>query len=223
MKKIAALLLCLSVFSAGALTAYAEEPNTAPGEATIGTVVPDSHEIIITVKGNVDFTLNGETGTKFEVERLSEPVIEIKAKDGEKITKVTLNGEDITDQLVDGKYTLPPIYEDGEYEIVVETEEVPADSSEPDSSTPDSSETDSSTPDSSESDSSSSKSDSSSSSSSSSSSQSSSSKSSSQGGGSSPSDANPATGIIGGATVGGGLILGALLVTKRKNKESEEE
>ena len=225
MKKIAVFLLCLSMLSASAVTAYAEEndANTAPGEATIGTEVPDSHEIIITVKGNVDFTLNGKTGTEFEVERLSEPVIEIKAKDGEKITKVTLNGEDITDQLVDGKYTLPPIYEDGEYEIVVETEEVPADSSEPDSSTPDSSETDSSTPDSSESDSSSSKSDSSSSSSSSSSSQSSSSKSSSQGGGSSPSDANPATGIIGGATVGGGLILGALLVTKRKNKESEEE
>ena len=45
MKKIAALLLCLSMLSAGALTAYAEEPNTAPGEATIGTEVPDSHKI----------------------------------------------------------------------------------------------------------------------------------------------------------------------------------
>ena len=228
MKNIAVFLLCLSMLSASAVVAHAEEAetNTAPGEATIGTEVPDSHKIIITVEGNVDFTVNGETGTEFEVERLSQPVIEIKAKDGEKITKVTINGEDITDQLVDGKYTLPPVYEDGEYEIVVETEEVPADSSGPDSSTPDSSESDSSTPDSSESDSSSSKSDNSSSSSSSSSSQSSSSQSSSQGGGkdgSSPSDANPATGIIGGATVGGGLILGALLVTKRKSKESEEE
>ena len=131
MKKIAVFLLCLSMLSASAVTAYAEEndANTAPGEATIGTEVPDSHKIIITVEGNVDFTVNGETGTEFEVERLSQPVIEIKAKDGEKITKVTLNGEDITDQLVDGKYTLPPVYEDGAYDVQVETEALPADDS----------------------------------------------------------------------------------------------
>ena len=146
MKKIAVFLLCLSMLSASAVTAYAEEndANTAPGEATIGTEVPDSHEIIITVKGNVDLTLNGKSGTEFEVERLSEPTLEIKAKDGEKITKVTLNGEDITDKLVDGKLTLDPIYEDKTFDIQVETEELPADSSEPDSSTPDSSKPDSS-------------------------------------------------------------------------------
>ena len=136
MKKIAVLLLCLSMLSASAVTAYAEEAdaNTAPGEATIGTVIPDSHKITIKVKGNAVVKVNGKEGTEFEVERLSEPVIEIKAKDGEEITKVTLNGEDITDQLVDGKYTLPPVYEDGEYELTVETEKLPDDSSKPDSS-----------------------------------------------------------------------------------------
>ncbi len=216
MKNIAVFLLCLSMLSASAVIAYAEEhdANIAPGEATIGTEVPDSHEIIITVKGNVDFTLNGETGTEFEVERLSEPVIEIKAKDGEKITKVTLNGEDITDQLVDGKYTLPPIYEDGEYEIVVETEEVPADSSGPDSSTPDSSETDSSTPDSSDPDSS--KPDSSSGGSPSKADESSKD-------GTSPVNDNPATGVIGGLSIGSGLVLAALVMARRKGKDNEEE
>ena len=139
MKKLAAMLLCLSMLSAGALTAYAEEPNIAPGEATIGTEVPGSHRIIITVIGNVGFTVNGETGNEFEVERLSQPELVIIPYEGEKIVKVTLNGEDITEQLSDWTYTFPPIYEDGRYELVAETEKLPEDSSEPDSSTPDSS------------------------------------------------------------------------------------
>lgn len=126
MKIIAVFLLCLSMLSASAVVASAEEePNTAPGEATIGTEVPGSHKITVTVTGNADVTLDGKSGTEFEVERLSEPVIEIKVKDGEKITKVLLNGEDITDKLVDGKYTLPPIYENGALDIQVETEELP--------------------------------------------------------------------------------------------------
>ena len=48
----------------------------------------------------------------FTVERLSQPVIEIKLPDGQEIVKVTLNGEDITDKISNGKYTLPPVYED---------------------------------------------------------------------------------------------------------------
>ena len=127
MKKIAVFLLCLSMLSASAVTAYAEEndANTAPGEATIGTVVPDSHKITVTVTGNADVTLDGKSGTEFEVERLSEPVIEIKAKAGEKVTKVTLNGEDIV-MKSDG---MPPIYEDGAYDVQAETEALPADDS----------------------------------------------------------------------------------------------
>ena len=202
MKKLAAMLLCLSMLSAGALTAYAEEePNIALGEATIGTVVPDSHNITITVTGSADVTVNGKEGTEFDVERLSEPVIKIKAKDGEKITKVLLNGEDITDKLVDGKLTLDPIYEDKALDIQVETEALPVDSSEPDSSTPDSSAPDSSAPDSSKPDSSSSKPDS-----------------------TKPSDGstnNPVTGVIGTVSVGGLAALAALTMIKRKNKDEE--
>lgn len=197
MKKIAVFLLCLSMLSASAVTAYAEdsEVNTASGEATIGTEVPDSHKITVTVTGNADVTLDGKTGTEFEVERLSEPVIEIKAKDGEKITKVTLNGEDITAQIVDGKYTLPPIYEDGAYDVQVETEALPADdSSGPDSSKPDSS-----------------------------SSGSSSKADNSSKGGTSPVNDNPATGVIGGLSIGSGLVLAALVMARRKGKDNEEE
>ena len=221
MKKIAVFLLCLSMLSASAVTAYAEEndANTAPGEATIGTEVPDSHKITVTVTGNADVTLDSNSGTEFEVERLSEPVIEIKAKDGEKITKVTLNGEDITDQLVDGKYTLPPIYEDKALDIQVETEALPVDSSQPDSSTPDSSTPDSSTPDSSTPDSS--KPDSSKPDSSSSGSSSKADNSSKDG--TSPVNDNPATGVIGGVSIGSGLVLAALVIARRKGKDNEEE
>ena len=197
MKKLAAMLLCLSMLSAGALTAYAEEePDTATGEATIGTVVPDSHKITITVTGNADVTVNGKEGSEFDVERLSEPVIKITAKDGEKITKVLLNGEDITDKLVDGKLTLDPIYEDKALDIQVETEALPVDSSEPDSSTPDSSAPDSSKPDS----------------------------SSSKPDSTKPSDGstnNPVTGVIGTVSVGGLAALAALTMIKRKNKDEE--
>ena len=202
MKKLAAMLLCLSMLSAGALTAYAEEePDTNHGEATIGTEVPDSHNITITVTGNADVTVNGIEGSEFEVERLSEPIIKIIAKDGEKITKVLLNGEDITDKLIDGKLTLDPIYEDKALDIQVETELLPVDSSEPDSSAPDSSTPDSSAPDSSKPVSSSSKPDS-----------------------TKPSDGstnNPVTGVIGTVSVGGLAALAALTMLKRKNKDEE--
>lgn len=147
MKKTAAFLLCLSMLSAGAVTAYAEQAdaNTAPGEATIATSVPDSHKITVTVTGNADVAFDGKTGTEFEVERLSEPVLEIKAKDGEKLTKVTLNGEDITDKLADGRYTLSPVYENETLDIQVQTQALPADDpSGPDSSAPDSKANDSS-------------------------------------------------------------------------------
>lgn len=207
MKKLAAMLLCLSMLSAGALTAYAEEElDISPGEATIGTEVPDSHNITITVTGNADVTVNGKEGSEFEVERLSEPVIKIKAKDGEKITKVLLNGEDITDKLVDGKLTLDPIYEDKALDIQVETEALPVDSSQPDRSTPDSSTPDSSTPDSSAPDSS--KPD----------------ISSSKPDSTKPSDGstnNPVTGVIGTVSVGGLAALAALTMIKRKNKDEE--
>ena len=218
MKKIAVLLLCLSMLSAGALTAYAQEPDIAPGEATIGTEVPDSHKITITLTGNADVTVNDKEGTEFDVERLSQPVIEIKAKEGEKLTKVLLNGEDITDKLVEGKLTLDPIYEDKSLDIQVETEALPVDPSQPDSSTPDSSapdssKQDSSAPDSSKQDSSSSKSDSTKTDNSTSKSDS---TKSSEG-----STSNPVTGVIGTVSLGGLAALAALTLIKRKNKDEE--
>ena len=138
MKKIAVFMLCLTMLSASALNVCAEdEPDITPvGEATIATEVPASHKITVNVTGNADVTLNGKSGTTFTVERLSEPVLVITAKDGEKIKKVTINGVDVTDQLVDGEYKLSPVYEDMTLDVNVETEKI---SGKPDSSKPDSS------------------------------------------------------------------------------------
>lgn len=130
MKKIAVFLLCFSMLAAGSLTAYADTPNTAPGKATIGTIVPGTHHITLKVTGNADVTLNGQTGTEFTVERLSQPELNILPNPrGLRIVKVTINGEDVTSALNSGRYTLAPVYEDKVLEIVVETDVNPANQS----------------------------------------------------------------------------------------------
>ena len=202
MKKTAAFLLSLSMLSASAVMAFADDEaadvpaKIAPGEAVINTVVPNSHKLTITVIGNGEVTCNGEPGTEFEVERLSEPVIEIKAREGEKLIKAEINGEDITDKLVDGKLTLEPMHEDKLIEVRLETELLPVDPSKADSSDSEGSGTDSSTTDSSKTDS----------------------KTSST----APGNTNPSTGgVIGTISVGGLAVLGALTLIKRKNKDKE--
>ena len=135
MKKYAVFLLCLSMLTCTAITAFAEgEQNPTTGEATIGTEVPETHDLKLTITGDVDVKVNGVDGKEFTVERLSEPVLEIKANDGEKITKVVLNGEDVTDQVVDGKLKLPSVYEDSVYDLSIETEPISDSSSRSESS-----------------------------------------------------------------------------------------
>lgn len=92
------------------------------GEATISTVVPDSH--IITVSGDgADVFCDNQSGTRFEVPRLSEPRLLIRAISGKKITKIELNGVDITEEIKGGYYTLKPVFE--EQTLAVSTEDVP--------------------------------------------------------------------------------------------------
>ena len=116
MKKITALLLCILLLSACSVTAFAENVR-------IGTDVPESHTVTINVTGDATATLDGEAGTTFTVERLSEPVLIFTPVKGKTIVKITLNGEDITDRLVYGSYTLSPVYEDKVLNIQVETKD----------------------------------------------------------------------------------------------------
>ena len=144
MKKLTAFLLCILLMSVCSVTAFAQTVG-------IDTVVPDSHTVTVNITGDATAELDGEAGTTFTVERLSEPVLRFIPADGKQIVKITLNGEDITDQLDGDTYKLAPVYEDMTLDVQVQTEDVPeqpteapteapttAPATEPASATPDS-------------------------------------------------------------------------------------
>ena len=144
MKKLTALLLCILLMFVCSVTAFAQTVG-------IDTVVPDSHTVTVNITGDATAELDGEAGTTFTVDRLSEPVLRFIPADGKQIVKITLNGEDITDQLDGDTYKLAPVYEDMTLDVQVQTEDVPeqptekpteapttAPATEPASATPDS-------------------------------------------------------------------------------------
>ena len=118
MKKLTALLLCILLMFVCSVTAFAQTVG-------IDTVVPDSHTVTVNVTGDATAELDGKAGTTFTVERLSEPVLRFIPADGKQIVKITLNGEDITDQLDGDTYKLAPVYEDMTLDVQVQTEDVP--------------------------------------------------------------------------------------------------
>ena len=68
--------------------------------------------------------VNGQSGTSFEMDRLSVPDIKIKAADGMIIESIFINGEDVTSNFSDGNLLLPPVYEDMIIDIVSKQAEV---------------------------------------------------------------------------------------------------
>lgn len=118
MRKITSLLLSLLLFCCMSVAVFAEE-------ATVSTSVPSSHTLTV-IAEHADVFYEGKSGDNFSVPRLSEPTLLIRPESGQKVSKVTLNGEDITDKVIGGYYTLPSVYE--EKELIVETVEVPAES-----------------------------------------------------------------------------------------------
>ena len=119
MKKLTALLLCILLLSVCSVVAYADNVG-------IGTYVPDSHTVTVNVTGNATVTLDGKTGSTFTVERLSEPTLLFTPAEGEEIAKIALNGEELTDRFVNGRYKLPPVYEDLTLEVETKAAESPA-------------------------------------------------------------------------------------------------
>ena len=103
MRKIVTLLLSAMLLFSMSITAFADD-------ATITTIVPDSHTITVTADG-ADVFCNGQSGSRFTVDRLSEPELLIRAVSGKEITRILLNDEDIVDQVKGGIYTLKPVYE----------------------------------------------------------------------------------------------------------------
>lgn len=117
MRKITTLLLSLLLLCSIPLAAFALD-------RVITTTVPDGHTITVTTDG-ADVFCNGQKDNQFTVDRLSEPTLLIRAVSGKAITQIDLNGEDITDQVKGGYYTLEPIYENKSLTIVTKDAPTP--------------------------------------------------------------------------------------------------
>ena len=104
----------------------ADAGNSSNSQSTISTTVPDSHNIRVE-KSHADVVIEGEEDQiegnidNFVVDRFAEPKIRITPEEGWKVSRILLNGEDVTEQFQDGYLTLEEVCED--LTLVIETAE----------------------------------------------------------------------------------------------------
>ena len=104
----------------------ADAGSSSNSQSTISTTVPDSHNIRVE-KSHADVVIEGEEDQtegnidNFVVDRFAEPKIRITPEKGWKVSKILLNGEDVTEQFQDGYLTLEEVCED--LTLVIETTE----------------------------------------------------------------------------------------------------
>ena len=104
----------------------ADAGSSSNSQSTISTTVPDSHNIRIE-KSHADVVIEGEEDQtegnmdNFVVDRFAEPKIRITPEEGWKVSKILLNGEDVTERFKDGYLTLEEVCED--LTLVIETAE----------------------------------------------------------------------------------------------------
>ena len=104
----------------------ADAGSSSNSQSTISTTVPDSHNIRVE-KGHADVVIEGEEDQiegnidNFVVDRFAEPKIRITPEKGWKVSRILLNGEDVTEQFKDGYLTLEEVCEDTT--LVIETAE----------------------------------------------------------------------------------------------------
>lgn len=104
----------------------ADAGSSSNSQSTISTTVPDSHNIRVE-KSHADVVIEGEEDQtegnidNFVVDRFADPKIRITPEKGWKVSKILLNGEDVTEQFKDGYLTLEEVCED--LTLVIETAE----------------------------------------------------------------------------------------------------
>ena len=104
----------------------ADAGSSSNSQSTISTTVPDSHNIRVE-KSHADVVIEGEEDQiegnidNFVVDRFAEPKIRIAPEEGWQVSKILLNGEDVTEQFQDGYLTLEEVCEDTT--LVIETAE----------------------------------------------------------------------------------------------------
>lgn len=106
MKKLAGLLCALALLCGFCLPVFADDTQSV----TISATVPAAHTLTVQGEG-VQVFCNGQGGTSFAVERLSQPQLLLRAESGKTITQVLLNGQDITAAVQGGRYTPEPVYQ----------------------------------------------------------------------------------------------------------------
>lgn len=109
MKKLAGLLCALALLCSFCLPAFADNNDNM---VKITTTVPSTHTLTVTKADGAAVICNGQPGTTFTVERLSQPRLLVRPDSGRVLSRVTLNGADITALVQGGYYTLPAVYED---------------------------------------------------------------------------------------------------------------
>ena len=105
----------------------ADAGSSSNSQSTISTTVPDSHNIRVEKSHAIvafeDEETRDEEGISdnFVVDRFAEPKIRITPEEGWKVSRILLNGEDVTEQFQDGYLTLEEVCED--MTLVIETAE----------------------------------------------------------------------------------------------------
>ena len=117
------LLICLSSL---ALYVHAEEKS-----ATFTTDVPENNSIHLTLKGPGPILVNGNpynNGAVINVDDHGNAVVELPPDSNLRIVKITVNGEDVTDKIVNNVLEIKDITDDIELYVEVakpEKEETP--------------------------------------------------------------------------------------------------
>ena len=106
MKKLTVLLCALALLCGLCLPVFADST------VKITTTVPSTHTITVAQADGAAVTCNGQSGTTFTVERLSQPQLLVRPDSGRVLTRVLVNGADVTGSVQGGYYTLPAVYED---------------------------------------------------------------------------------------------------------------
>lgn len=124
--KYAFVLLIAGLLLTMPLTVFAQtlDENNQSGSAVISAAVPSSHTLTVVSDGAQVFFNGIAVNDTVSPERQSTPQLLIRADSGRKITSVTLDGEDVTNQLVGGRLTLPKVISDGRLIVLTAAETV---------------------------------------------------------------------------------------------------
>ena len=108
-KKLAGLLCALALLCSFCLPVFADNNDNT---VEITTTVPTTHTITVDRVDGAAVFFNGQSGTNFTVDRFDQLQLLICPDSGRVLTRVLVNGEDVTALVQGGYYTLPAACED---------------------------------------------------------------------------------------------------------------